>query len=291
MDERLKDRVAVITGGSSGIGRATALRFANAGAKIVIADLKSGGTEGEITDKHGKDRAIFVKCDVTQEKDIESLFQEAVKWARRLDISCHFAGIAVETTYDKPKRAHEMDVKDYDFLYSINERGVWLCCKYALKQMLEQEPREANARGDRARGWIINAASMLGLIAGGSAVSTLALVRPANVIITVETAPAYVPSKHAVVGMTRQMAIDYAQDRIHVNCLCPGYVDSPFLSKLTYVSRPQNFRHIATDSSYQRECRCHICSGCETPLDRPRETRRYRRCSLVPRWRRGVMVC
>lgn len=166
MDGRLKDRIAIITGGSSGIGRATALRFANSGAKIVIADLKSGGTETEITDKHGKDRATFIKCDVTQESDIANLIAEAVTWAGRLDIMCNFAGIAIETSYDTPKRAHEMDVRDYDFLYSINERGVWLCCKHALKQMLEQEPREANARGDRTRGWIVNASSMLGLIAG-----------------------------------------------------------------------------------------------------------------------------
>ena len=81
MDDRLKDRIAIITGASSGIGRATALRFANSGAKIVIADLKSSGTENEIADKHGKDRATFVKCDVTQENDIASLISEAAKWA------------------------------------------------------------------------------------------------------------------------------------------------------------------------------------------------------------------
>lgn len=74
------------------------------------------------------------------------------------------AGIAVETSQGMNKRVHEVDVKDFDRTHAVNERGVWLCCKYALKQMMEQEPREANARGEKTRGWVVNAASMLGLI-------------------------------------------------------------------------------------------------------------------------------
>ena len=92
MDQRLKDRIAVITGGSSGLGRATAIRFANSGARIVVADLKSAGVEKEITDKHGKDGAIFVKCDVTQESSIEALVKEAARWGGRVDIMCNYAG-------------------------------------------------------------------------------------------------------------------------------------------------------------------------------------------------------
>ena len=93
MDNRLKDRVAIITGGSSGLGKATALRFANSGAKIIVSDLKSSGVESEINDKHGKDAAIFVKCDVTQESDIENMVKEAAKWGGRVDIICNYAGI------------------------------------------------------------------------------------------------------------------------------------------------------------------------------------------------------
>lgn len=74
-------------------------------------------------------------------------------------------GIAVETGQGMNKRAHEVDVKDFDKTHAVNERGVWLCCKHALRQMLEQEPREPNARGERTRGWIVNAASILGLVA------------------------------------------------------------------------------------------------------------------------------
>lgn len=94
MDSRLEGRIAVITGGSSGLGRATAIKFANSGARVVCADLKSAGVEKEITEQHGKDRATFVKCDVTQESDIENLVKEAAKWGGRLDIICNYAGIA-----------------------------------------------------------------------------------------------------------------------------------------------------------------------------------------------------
>ena len=98
MDSRLKDRIAIITGGSSGLGRATAIRFAASGARVVVADLKSAGVEKEITEKHGKDSATFVKCDVTQETDIENMVKEAVKWGGRLDIICNYAGKSTELT-------------------------------------------------------------------------------------------------------------------------------------------------------------------------------------------------
>jgi NAD(P)-dependent dehydrogenase (short-subunit alcohol dehydrogenase family) len=202
MDNRLKDRIAVITGASSGIGKATALKFANSGAKIVCADLKSTGTEDEINAQHGKDRATFVACDVTDEKQIENLVKEAVAWGGRLDIICPFAGVALEhrpgASYsDQSTRSHDLDTDIFDKTLAINTRAVWLCCKHALRQFLEQKPRAPNSRGDRTRGWIVNVASIMGLVAGAGI-------------------PAYVASKHAVIGLTKQLAVDYAQDRIHV---------------------------------------------------------------------------
>jgi len=77
---------------------------------------------------------------------------------------CNYAGIAAETGLGMSVRAHDMPTKEFDRTMAINTRGAWLCCKYALKQMLEQEPREANARGEKTRGWIVNAASILGLV-------------------------------------------------------------------------------------------------------------------------------
>ncbi|KAK5166901.1 uncharacterized protein LTR77_007630 [Saxophila tyrrhenica] len=205
---------AIITGGGSGLGKATALRFADSGARIVVGDLTSNGVEKEINDKHGSDKAIFVKCDVSKEDDIANMVRKAAEWGGRLDIICNYAGITVEIGQGMNKRVHEVDVADFDKLHNINTRGVWLCCKHALGQMMKQEPRAANARGEQTRGWIVNAASMLGLVA-------------------YPNTTAYVPSKHAVVGMTKQMALDYARDRIHVNALCPGFVESPMISGLT----------------------------------------------------------
>lgn len=162
MDKRLQDRIAIITGGSSGIGKATAIKYANAGAKVAVADLRSSGVEDEIRKQHGETAAIFLPCDVTQETDIERTISETVRWAGRLDIICNYAGIATETSYDRPVRCHTMETKHFDQNMAVNCRGVWLCCKYALVQMMGQEPRQPNARGERTRGWIINAASITG---------------------------------------------------------------------------------------------------------------------------------
>lgn len=164
MDSRLKDRVAVITGASSGLGRATAIKFANSGARIVCADLKSTGLEQELVSQHGERAATFVKCDVTKESEVEALIKSAVEFGGRVDIICNYAGVALEALdkYQMSCRAHDFATEDFDLEMSINMRGVWLCCKYALQQMLKQEPRAANARGEQTRGWIVNAASMLG---------------------------------------------------------------------------------------------------------------------------------
>ena len=83
----------IVTGGSSGLGAATAIRFANSGARVVVSDLKSAGIEKQITDKHGKDSAIFVKVDVTKEDEIENMVSEAAKWGGRVDIICNYAGM------------------------------------------------------------------------------------------------------------------------------------------------------------------------------------------------------
>jgi NAD(P)-dependent dehydrogenase (short-subunit alcohol dehydrogenase family) len=128
-------------------------------------------------------------------------------------VMCNNAGIATEVEKGLSLRIHDTPTENYDRTHALNQRAVWLGCKYAITQMLAQEPREANARGDRTRGWIINTASMLGLIG-------------------LAHGPCYVPAKHAVVGITRQVAIDYAKERIHCNCLCPGFVKSAMIDSL-----------------------------------------------------------
>ncbi|EME42779.1 hypothetical protein DOTSEDRAFT_73533 [Dothistroma septosporum NZE10] len=211
-DSRLAGRIAIITGGSSGLGKATALRFARSGARIVVADLASSGVEQEIQTQYGKESATFVKVDVTQESDIQNLVQEAVNFGGRIDILLNYAGVGLEANYKSPVRLHEARVEDFDKTWAINVRGEWLCNKYVVAQMLKQEPQPPNARGERTKGRIVNVASTYGLI-GGRGV------------------PMYVPSKHAVVGMTKQMAADYATERIHVNCLCPAYTKTPMIEE------------------------------------------------------------
>lgn len=161
-DSRLQDRIAIITGGSSGLGKAAAIRFANSGAKVIIADLRSNGVEDEINQKHGETAATFIKCDVTQENSIKDMVSKAVQWGGRLDILCNYAGIAAEDPQAEPVRCHTMETEVFDRTMTTNPRGTWLCCKYALKQMMEQEAREPNARGERVRGWIVNTASIVG---------------------------------------------------------------------------------------------------------------------------------
>jgi len=132
MDSRLSGRIALITGASSGIGAATALRFANSGARIACADLQSTGIEDEIKRQFGEDRATFVEVSVAEESQIESMVKKAAEWGGRVDIVCNFAGIAKESTSNvtQPHRADDLPTEYFDQTMLINCRGVWLCCKY-----------------------------------------------------------------------------------------------------------------------------------------------------------------
>ena len=192
--ETLQGKTAVVTGGASGIGRATALLLAREGSAVTVADLNEAGGQGVVDEiKEAGGRAIFARCDVSQTADCKRTVEETVAAFGGLDILFNNAGII--------RRADVLDTTEaeWDQVMAVNIKSIFLMSKYAI-------PHMAAAGG----GSIINTGSGWGLVGGGDAVS-------------------YCASKGAVVNMTRAMAIDHGPQNIRVNCICPGDTDTEML--------------------------------------------------------------
>ena len=196
---RLDGKVAVITGAASGIGRGTAVRFAGEGAAVVVADLNDEGGAAAVREcKENGGRAVFQKTDVTSEASVKAMVDRAVKEFGRLDITFNNAGLggalgSIEQT----------TVEDWDRTFAVLTRGVFLGIKHSVAEM-----RKAGG------GSIISTASVAGL-AGGYGPH------------------AYSAAKSGVVNLTRSVALELAKDKIRVNCICPGGINTPIFNFLT----------------------------------------------------------
>ena len=194
-----QNKVALITGGANGIGRATALGFAGRGAKVVIVDRDSAGGEGTagIVRQQGGE-ALFVRADVTNAADVQAYVSKAVGAFGRIDCFHNNAGIE-----GKVADIADYDEAMFDSVMAVNVKGVFLGLKYVLKQMLAQ----------KSGGAIVNTASVAGLM-GSPGMS------------------AYVASKHAVLGLTKTAAGEVARQGIRINAVCPGPVDTRMIHAL-----------------------------------------------------------
>jgi NAD(P)-dependent dehydrogenase (short-subunit alcohol dehydrogenase family) len=193
-------KVVVITGTASGIGRATATRFSQAGARLVVADVRvdAGQAFAQELASQGGD-AVFLKCNVGDEDDVRQLVDVAVDRYGSLDLAFNNAGIegsaGVPTT--------DIDLEDWSRIINVNLTGVWLCLKHELRHMVSH-----------GGGCIVNTSSTAGL--GPAATSGVA----------------YSASKHGVIGLTRTASREFAGLGIRINAVCPGGVDTPLLERL-----------------------------------------------------------
>jgi NAD(P)-dependent dehydrogenase (short-subunit alcohol dehydrogenase family) len=216
--KKLVDKVAIVTGGGSGIGQAIAILFAKEGAKVVVSDIDVTGGQNTV-DKIISlgSEAFFVESNTSDAKEQEILVQKTIQKYGKLDIACNNAGIggSSHSTGDYP-------IEDWDKVISINLSGVFYGMKYQIKAMLE------NGKGN-----IINISSILGTVGFAQA-------------------GAYTAAKHGVLGLTKTAALEYGTQNIRINAICPGFIKTPLLDKslneesLTYIASKHALMRLGT---------------------------------------------
>ncbi|TAN21097.1 MAG: SDR family oxidoreductase [Chitinophagaceae bacterium] len=199
MKKIFENKVALVTGGSFGIGRATAIAFAKQGAKIAVADWKEDKNQ-ETLKQIGKagSEGIFIRCDVSKSQEVKAMMSKIITKYGKLDFAFNNAGIEGSMA-----SVHECSEENWDKTISVNLKGVWLCMKYEIPQMLKQ-----------GKGVIVNTSSVAGLMGFAGL-------------------PAYVSSKHAIVGLTKTAALENAKTGIRVNAVCPGVIQTAMIDRIT----------------------------------------------------------
>ncbi|OPY73655.1 MAG: Levodione reductase [Syntrophorhabdus sp. PtaU1.Bin058] len=208
-----KNKVALITGGGSGIGQATALAFAKEGARVVVADISAPDARATVEMIKGAGgEAIFVKTDVSKAKDVRALVHKTVEAYGRLDCAHNNAGVngALAPISDYP-------VKEWDKVIAVNLTGVWLCMKYEISRMIQQ-----------GSGSIVNTSS-IGGVTGSANIS------------------AYIASKFGVVGLTKTAALECAAKGVRINAVCPGWVYTSMTVREAETAKmdPEEYRKMA----------------------------------------------
>lgn len=200
MKYEFQNKIVLVTGAATGIGRAAALAFARAGATVVISDVNDQEAQITLTQIVKEDgKAQFIHCDVTSSEQVQSMVQKIVQQFGRLDHAYNNAGIEGESA-----STAECTEANWDKVIATNLKSIWLCMKYQIPQMLKQ-----------GGGSIVNCASVAGLVGFPSM-------------------PAYVASKHGIVGLTKTAALECVKQNIRINAVCPGAILTPMLERIAH---------------------------------------------------------